>query len=68
MPCTLRDVINIPHGFFFLLVITFVYAVLVIILCLLVDRILSLNPITRMIFGEKVRSVSGEVARILGDK
>ncbi len=30
--------------------ITFVYAVLVIILCLLVDRILSLNPITRMIF------------------
>lgn len=50
MPCTLRDVINIPHGFFFLLVITFVYAALVIILCLLVDRILSLNPITRMIF------------------
>lgn len=50
MPCTLRDVLNIPHGFFFQLVITFVYAVLVIFLCLLVDRILSLNPITRMIF------------------
>lgn len=50
MPCTLRDVVNIPHGFFFQLVITFVYAVLVIFLCLLVDRILSLNPFTRMIF------------------
>lgn len=29
-------------------------------LCLLVDRILSLNPITRMIFLEKVRDVSGD--------
>ena len=50
MPCALHDMVNIPNGFFFQLVITFVYAVLVIFLCLLVDRILSLNPITRMIF------------------
>lgn len=50
MPCTLRDMVNIPNGFFFQVVIVFVYAALVIFLCLLVDRILSLNPITRMIF------------------
>lgn len=56
MPCTLRGMVDIPNGFFFQLVITFVYAVLVIFLCLLVDRILSLNPITRMIFfGESKR-------------
>lgn len=36
--------------FFFQFVITFVYAALVIFVCLLVDRILSLNPIIRMIF------------------
>lgn len=37
MPCTLRDVLNISYGFFFQLVITFVYAVLVIFLCLLIE-------------------------------
>lgn len=50
MPCALCDMVDIPNGFFFQLVITFVYAALIIFLCLLVDRILSLNPITRMIF------------------
>lgn len=50
VPYALRDMVNIPNGFFLQLVTTFVYATLVIFLCLLVDRILSLNPITRMIF------------------
>ena len=50
MPSALRDIINVSNGFFFQLVITFVYVALIIFLCLLVDRILSLNPIIRMIF------------------
>lgn len=47
LPNTLHEMAYIPNGFFFQLVISFVYAVFAIMLCLLVDRILSLNPITR---------------------
>ena len=50
LPNTLHEMVYISNGFFFQLVISFVYAVFAIILCLLVDRILSLNPITRMLF------------------
>lgn len=50
LPNTLHKMVYISNGFFFQLVISFVYAVFAIILCLLVDRILSLNPITRMLF------------------
>lgn len=50
MPSVLRDMIDISNGFFFQFVITFVYAALIIFLCLFVDRILSLNPIIRMMF------------------
>lgn len=51
LPNTLHEMVYISNGFFFQLVVSFVYAVFAIILCLLVDRILSLNPITRMLFG-----------------
>ena len=50
LPNTLHEMVYISNGFFFQLVVSFVYAVFAIILCLLVDRILSLNPITRMLF------------------
>ena len=46
LPNTLHEMVYISNGFFFQLVVSFVYAVFAIILCLLVDRILSLNPIT----------------------
>ena len=50
LPNTLHEMVYISNGFFFQLVVSFVYSVFAIILCLLVDRILSLNPITRMLF------------------
>ena len=50
LPNTLHEMVYISNGFFFQLVVSFVYAVFAIILCLLVDRILSLNPIARMLF------------------
>ena len=50
LPDTLHEMVYVSNGFFLQLVVSFVYAVLAIILCLLVDRILSLNPITRMLF------------------
>lgn len=55
-PTNIYDMVSIPNGFFFQLIVSLVYAVLAIIVCLLVDRILSLSPITRMLFfGESKR-------------
>lgn len=53
LPQTFHDMANVSMGFFFQFVIAFVYAAMVILLCLIMDRIISLNPITRMLlFGE----------------
>lgn len=46
----LSPILNHHQGFFLQVVISFVYAACVIIACLVVDRILSLNPITRLVF------------------
>lgn len=54
-PQLLHDMTTIPMGFFFQFVIAFVYAVIVILLCLAVSWIISLNPITRMIFFGEVK-------------
>ena len=61
LPNTLHEMVYISNGFFFQLVVSFVYAVFAIILCLLVDRILSLNPITRMLFWGEVLEVNAEL-------
>ncbi|WP_320978401.1 acyltransferase [Bacteroides sp.] len=50
LPQCLHDAVNVPMGFFLQFVIAFTYAVVVVILCLIIDRIISVNPITRMVF------------------
>ena len=50
LPQCLYDAVNVPMGFFLQFVIAFTYAVVVVILCLIIDRIISVNPITRMVF------------------
>lgn len=50
LPNTLHDMVYVHHGFFLQFVVSFICAVFVIAICLLVDRVLSLNSITRMLF------------------
>lgn len=50
LPQRLHDAVNVPMGFFLQFVIAFTYAVIVVVLCLIIDRIISVNPITRMVF------------------
>lgn len=50
LPVSFHEFVNVPMGFVFQFVIAFVYAVVIVGMCLVVDRILSVNPITRMLF------------------
>ncbi|GLL54493.1 hypothetical protein KUBF_21550 [Bacteroides finegoldii] len=50
LPQRLHDAVNVPMGFFLQFVIAFAYTIIVVILCLIIDRIISINPITRMVF------------------
>lgn len=50
LPQSLHDMMNVPMGFFLQFIIAFTYAVIVVVLCLIIDRIISINPITRMMF------------------
>ena len=50
LPVMVRNWVNVPMGFIFQLIVTFIYASAVILICLVVDRMISHNPFTRMFF------------------
>lgn len=50
LPLAVYNMTNVPMGFIFQFIIAFVYAIVVVVLCLGVDRIISMNVFTRMFF------------------
>lgn len=50
LPIAWHNFVNVPMGFFFQFVIALCYSLIVVLLCLVIDRIISFNPLTRMLF------------------
>lgn len=53
LPSALKEIVDVSNGFIFQFVVSFSYAILIIVFCLSLDRIISKNSLTRIIcFGE----------------
>ena len=50
VPFDVQSFVNVPMAFFFLFLATLIYAVCMISVCLVADKLLSMNPITKFIF------------------
>lgn len=50
LPESLQNMVNVPMGFFLQFIIAFPYMVVVVVLCLLVNRVLSSNKYIKLIF------------------
>lgn len=50
LPLAMSKILQVQYGFFLQLLVALIFAFMAIGLCLLIDRIISYNPFTRMLF------------------
>lgn len=56
LPLCIRDMCLVPMGFTLQVTVSFACAALIILLCLLMDRIISINPITKLLFFGQIKA------------